>query len=471
MDKQLKDLLLEHERILKALISRREMRGMDFYIPNPIQYKAHQSKAKMIAIVKGNRLGGSTFGAMEVTFAITKKYPDWFPKERRFDRPIKMRIATDKFFKIDSVIEPKLRSYLPKDEIVRVRRSPQGYISKLHTKDGSIVEFLTSEQDQMAWEGQDLDFFWGDEPMKRSHWVATKRGLLDRAGQAVFTFTPLIEPWMKEEIVDKSDGKEIEIFYGTTRDNKFDIKGNPILREEDIVAFEKILTDDEKETRIYGKFFHLKGLVYKELSEIHYVKDFLYEPNYPVICVLDPHDRLPHHIIWAMIDRINDVYVMYELVKEGTIIELSAMIRATEHYFGWNVVRRLIDPNFGRKPLLGTGMSVINELAKNRCYFAEADDNKEAGHLAVKEYLHFNMDRPLDINNKPKLYFVKDKCPKTVHSMQSYQYDEWRGSVDKDPKEDSKPKDCHGADSIRYLIISCPQFNTAQAYTPQEAYY
>jgi len=384
-----------------------------------------------------------------------------------------MRIATDKFFKIDSVIEPKINQFMPDGEIVRVRRSPQGYISKLHTKDGSFIEFLTSEQDQMAWEGQDLDFFWGDEPMKRSHWIATKRGLLDRSGYAIFTFTPLIEPWMKEDLVDKSDGKQIEIFYGNTRDNLFDIKGNPILREEDIREFEKMLTDDERETRISGKFFHLKGLVFKEFNPaIHVINDFKYEDGYPVICVLDPHDRLPHHLIWAMVDRINDIYVMQESVKEGTIAELAALIKATEAHFGWRVVKRLIDPNFGRKPLLSTGLSVINELAKNKVVFTEANDNKEAGHLKVKQYLHYNSKLPLDINNKPKIYFVKDRVPRTIHSLQNYQYDEWKGnSSDRDPKENEKPKDTHGSDALRYLCMSNPEFHMPQVYEPVGAYY
>ena len=233
-----KNLLIELEKLQLVINHRKKQVGIEFYIPNAIQYAAHNSLAKIICIVKGNRLGGSTFGACEVVFHITKNYPDWYPKKRRFpNRPLKIRIATDRFFKIDSVIEPKLREYMPAREIVRVRRSPQGYISKLHTRDGSMIEFLTSEQDQMAWEGQDLDFFWGDEPQKRSHWIATKRGLLDRGGYAVFTFTPLIEPWMKEELVDKADGKLIEVFYGTTRDNLFDIKGNTILKEEDIKEF------------------------------------------------------------------------------------------------------------------------------------------------------------------------------------------------------------------------------------------
>lgn len=472
LNQELKNILIEHEKLLMVFNTRKKERGIDFYIPNTIQFKAHQSKAKMIAIVKGNRLGGSTFGAVEICYHLTKRYPDWFPKERRFNRPIKIRIATDRFFKIDSVIEPKLKEFMPAKEITRIRRSPQGYISKLYTRDGSIVEFLTTEQDQMAWEGQDLDFFWGDEPMKRNHWVATKRGLLDRSGYAIFTFTPLIEPWMKEDIVDKADGKVIDVFYGTTRDNKFDIEGNPILREEDIQAFENILTDEEKETRIYGKFFHLKGLVYKELNpQVHFISNFQYEEGYPVICVLDPHDRLPHHIIWAMIDRINDIYVMYENVKEGTIEELAALIKATEKYFGWRVVKRLIDPNFGRKPLLSTGLSVIGELFKYKVSFIEADDNQETGRLKVKALLHYDSKRPLDINNKPKLFFVKDQVPHTIHSMLNYQYDEWKGNQDRDPKEDDKPKDTHGVDCVRYLCISNPTFYAPQPYEPVEVYY
>ncbi len=465
------------DKLQQELVGRKRDKGMEFYVPNPIQYKAHKSLARIIAIVKGNRMGGSTWGALEVCYHLTKQYPDWYPMERRLKGPLKIRIATDRFFKIDSVIEPKLRQYLPKDEITRMRRSPQGYIMKMHTKDGSFVEFLTSEQDQMAWEGQDLDFFWGDEPMKKGHWIATQRGLLDRGGRSILSFTPLIEPWMKEEIVDREDGKNIAVFYGSTRDNKYDIEGNVILTEEDIAWFEGMMDEDERKTRIEGRFFHLKGLVYKELNPaVHFITDFDYQRDYvryPVICVLDPHDRLPHWLIWAMVDRTNDLYIMYELVKEGTVQQVAAAIKATEEYFGWNVTKRLIDPNFGRKPLISTGLSVIGEFSKYKVGFSEALDSKEGGRLKVKEYLHYNKDKPIDINNRPKLYFVKDKVPKTIHSLMNYQYDEWKGNSagERDPKEDNKPKDAHGADCIRYLCMSSPTYDMPTIYAPQEAYY
>lgn len=468
--------ILELDRILNELKSRKKERGMDFYVPNRIQHLAHKSKAKVIVIVKGNRMGGSTWGAMEIAYHVTKKYPDWFPESRRFKsgQALKIRIITDKFAKIDNVIEPKLKTYLPKDEIVRVRRSPQGYITKLHTKDGTMIEFLTIEQDIMAFEGQDLDLFWGDEPVERTRYVATQRGLVDRAGFTILTFTPLIEPWMKEEIVDKADGKDIEVFYGTTRDNRFDIEGSPILHEEDIQRFESLLTEEERETRIEGKFFHLKGIVYKELCDVHLVADFKYEPSYPVICVLDPHDRQPHWLIWAMIDRINDIYVMYESVKHCSLKELAAHILATEKYFGWCMVKRLIDPNFGRAPSRpGSNVTVLKELANYKATFTEANDDKTTGRLKVKNCLHYDRNRDIDLNNKPKLYFVKDKCPKTVRSMRNLQYDEWRMSGDRDPKEEIKQKNVHGAHCVRYLLMSNPAFYLPEIYEPQvaEAYY
>jgi len=176
-----------------------------------------------------------------------------------------------------------------------------------------------------------------------------------------------------------------------------------------------------------------------------------------------------------MVDRINDIYVMYELVKEGTIAQTAAYIRATEKYFGWNVVKRLIDPNFGRKPLLSSGMSVIDEFYKYRISFKEADDNKDNGQLKVKEYLHYDRMRPLDINNKPKLFFVKERCPITIRSVQNLQYDEWKGitAENKEPREDTKEKDSHGSDTMRYLCISSPRFYIPSSYEPsiQGAYY
>jgi len=457
LDQQKRDLLLQYNAVAQVLQARKKLRGMDFYIPNPKQFEAHKKTSKIIAFVAGNRAGKSEWGAFECSCAITKKYPDYFPVERRFSGPVKIRIATDRFAKIDTVIEPKLRSMLPHGEIVRIRRSPQGYLTKVFTRDGSMIEFLTMEQDDMAFEGADIDLFWGDEPVDRNKWIATQRGLVDRGGLTILSFTPLIEPWMKEEIVDKADDKNVAVIYASIRDNKFDIEGNPILKEQDIAWFESMLDEDEKATRMEGKFFHLRGAVYKEYSSVvHEVTDFEYMQGYPVIRVIDPHDRLPHWVIWAMVDKIDDLYVMYEAQISGTTKELAAQILFTEKYFGWNMAAGLIDPNFGESPsAVGSGETMIQELSKYKVAVYPADD-RDFGRLQVKDYLHYIPGKPIDITNKPKIYFVKDGCPKTIKSLMNLQHAEWKGKTasEKDPKEDTKEKGAHGADCVRYLCAA-----------------
>jgi len=326
-------------------------------------------------------------------------------------------------------------------------------------KDGSTCDFLTNEQDDMAFEGADWDFFWGDEPQRKRKFEAIKRGLVDRRGQAIITFTPLIEPWMKQELVDKSDGINIETITADMRDNLTDIKGNKILSEEAIREFETSLPDDVRETRVHGKFFHLRGTVYSEFSDIHCLDEINYQYPDPVICVLDPHDRQPHHVIWAIINRTDDIFIHSEISIHCTVQELAILIKKTEKSNGYNVRRRFIDPNFGRKPLITTGRNMIQELSISGCNgWLESDDAKDEGRLKVKQYLHYDKRFPISHTNTPKLFFLKSRVPLTINSIRNHQYEDWIGKLagERDPKEKPKDKESHGADCVRYLCMSNP---------------
>ena len=458
---------LEHRL---SVLKRQE--GMSWYVPNQMQLRAHQCAARTILYVGGNRSGKSTWGAMELCFHLTREYPDWFPMERRLTHPIKAVVVCTEFPIVERVIEPKLMAYLPHAYIAKRRRTPQGYLSRMICKDGSTVDFLTSEMDDMAFESADWDVYWGDEPQKKTKYYAIQRGLVDRKGMTLLTFTPLTEPWIKEELVDKADGQKVACFTVNIRDNKFTIQGEPILTEDAIQEFEAKLPEDVKLTRISGQFFHLRGLVYPEYdSHVHEWVDcnepgrvLKYQYPDPVVCVLDPHDRLPHHAIWVWVDRQDNLFVDRELIFHGTLKELAQKLLVTEAQAGYRMKRRLIDPNFGRKPQqVGGAFSVIQELASKPypIAFGEAADDKELGRAMVKRYLHYDRQKPLSVTNSPKLYFHKARCVQTIHSVRNHQSDEWRGAGkdDRDPKEVDKQKDTHGADCIRYLCISHPTFD------------
>lgn len=461
--KTLEEQLAARLQKIKAVSdSRVKESGMNYYIPNPVQFRAHQSKARTILLCGSNRFGKSHWGAMELCFHLTKKYPSYFPLERRFKGPVKCAISVDSFDKVANVIEPKLKILLPSD-YYKIRRK-SSYLSRIECKDGSFVSILTLEMDDSAYESADWDFVWEDEPQDQRKREGLVRGLVDRRGQEVITFTPLTEAWMKDELVDKADGKRIEAFFANMRDNKFDISGNPILSEQSIKEFEDSLPEEIREIRVEGQFFTLRGRVYREFSETH-TTDFKYEYSDPVTCILDPHDRLPHHVVWAFTDRTDDVHFDSELIVRCELDDLARKIKQHEEAHGYRMRKRLIDPNFGLKPAKpGCTWSVKDELTKHGCGFYPANDDVELGHMITRDYLHFDRKREVTATNKPKVFFSKERCPVTILSMRNLQYDEWTSAVrnKREPKEETQERGSHGADCVRYLLVTKPRFRVLQ---------
>lgn len=454
------DRLAEIEQAINA---RRKLKGGENYSPNPKQYQGHLSLARTVLYCGGNRAGKSTFGAMEIFYAMTKKYPEWYPLKKRFSGAVRGAVSATSFGVVMRVIEPKLDALLPRSEY-SVKKTAQGFPSQYRFKDGSTLDVLTLEMDNTAYESADWDIAWLDEPQSKPKYQAIMRGLVDRRGRMIITFTPLTEPWMKDELADKADGKLIDLITVDMRDNRKNLAGHEILSEEAISEFESSIPEDVRETRLHGRFFHLRGAVYQEFCDEH-IRSFKYDKRSPIICVCDPHDRVPHHVIWAWIDRDDDIWVDSEWEGHVELDELAKIILLHENRMGYYVKKRLIDPNFGRKPAkVGTNLTVMKELARNGCGFYEANDNIELGHMMVRDYLHWDRKKEMTATNKPKLYFNRERCPKTIRSMRNLQYEDWTGKTagEKDPKEVEKDKENHGADCIRYLVIGRPKYGARQ---------
>ena len=458
------EIQLEQERlsnIFRALDSRKRLKGIENYVPNKKQEQGHMSLARTVLYCGGNRSGKSSFGAAEIVMAMTKYYPDWYPQKKRFFGPTRGVVSGTSFGVVMRVIEPKLSSLLTLGTYT-VKRTAQGFPSQYKFKDGSILDVLTLEMDLMAYQGADWDIAWLDEPQSKIKYLGIKRGLVDRRGRMIITFTPLTEPWMKDELADQADGVNIDLIMTDIRDNMQTVKGTSILTEQSIKEFEEGMPEDFKDTMLHGKFFHLRGAIYSEFCDEH-IKTLEYDKRSPVVCVLDPHDRVPHHVIWASIDKDDDIYVLNEWEGHVELDDLASIILKKEKDCGYNMKRRIIDPNFGRKPAkVGTSISVMKMLASYGCAFYEGNDNMELGHMMVRDYLHWNRSKPVSATNKPKLFFSRERCSKTIRSMRNLQYEEWVGKTadNKDPKEVEKDKENHGADCVRYLVITRPRYTS-----------
>jgi hypothetical protein len=465
---QYKQEVSELERIDALLSTRRQRSGLTYFTPNHPQLQALQATARIVIYSGGNRAGKSSAGAFWLGCHLTNTYPacdchgEWF-KGRRFTGPIKAVIAATEYPIIERVIEPKLMSLLPKDWIVQVKRTPQGYLRRVIGQDGGSIDILSNEMDQLAFEGADWDVAWIDEPTQRGKYTAIQRGLLDREGLSFLTFTPIVEPWMKEELVDQADGMFIAVIDADTYQNTETIHGEAILSKDAIRQFEQSIPEEERATRIHGQFFHLRGVVYKEFLPGIHSRDFTYTYPDPVICVLDPHTRKPHWVVWAWLNRMDQLFIDRELVFEGTLRDLAKTIILTEQRAGYHVRQRIIDPNFGRTPMIVTGRTVIDELMQKPfpLRFLESNDDVEAGILKIKQLLHFDREQPISLTNMPGIYFHQDRARRTIHSVRNLQHEEWKGKTrgEKDPKETTRAKDDDGADCVRYLGMSLPRYD------------
>jgi len=464
----LKKYLEELEQIESLLKKRKDESGILYYTPNPKQYKFHCSKAKRILYVGSNRSGKTESAMAELVMHATGLYPDWYPEHKRRDIPQKILWVSPTFEHIQNFVEPKFEKLVPKESIVgKPRRHSYGYLAQVDVrhKSGGVsqVFFKSQEQKLMSFEGSDYDIAISDEPLSRPLYSSIVRGLVDRGGVMIFTLTPIEQQWMKEELCDRADGKFIEMFVADIHDNLFDIKGKPILNKQYIKEFEDSIPEEEREIRIHGRWYHLSGIVFKEIEpSVHRIEDHKVPTDSPVISVTDPHDRNPHWTIWAYIDKTDDVYICGELIATGSPEEYTAKMLAHEKYMNWRVKRRIIDPNFGNKPkAVGSRIRVVDQFrsAGLRGLILGIDDD-EAGKVKIREYLKYDKRKPVDISNKPKLYFFKDGARETYRAISNLQYDDWSKHLHdmKELKESVRDKNKHASDVIRYLLCSSPTY-------------
>lgn len=460
----------ELDRILSQLEGVQNVGPWD-YIPHPKQKEFHIARSKTRVVLGGNRSGKTECGTMEAWYHASGEYPEWYPKDKRFQHPTRGRIIVTDFKKgCGEVLEPKLRKWFPNDRVVRWHRY-MGHLEKIKVKhiSGGIssIDIMTHEQDDMVFEGWSGHWAWFDEPPPQSKYVATKRGLVDYDGVTWMTLTPISEPWLWDELLERADDR----VWSTV----MTIYDNPFLTKAAIAEFESALPEEEREARIFGRFKHLVGRIYKDLDpSAHLISDekfrTIWRPHFPNYFVLDPADRREQHGLWATVDPMDNIYVFDELCEKGTIAQTCATIKKREGV-RWRInseeVMRILDPNKGNTPNSVTGLKLVDEFSKGGLYFqANVNDDIRLGHLAVMERLAYNKKEPMSATNHPKLFFVKENTREAWAQMNKYVWDDWKGNSKSLRSEKEAPKDINKdmPDCVRYLCMSNPMwYDTTQA--------
>lgn len=352
-------------KLLQRMEQLKTSNGLLFYEPHAKQDLFHRAGACRGRYVRtGNRFGKSQMGVAEdCAWAIGER--PWYKKgdsAREIGIPkhaVKLLIVCadwDKSTEIFTAQEQgdrcgKIFKLLPKGSIIgRPHRNHSGHIDRITVKSKwggeSLIAFDTVKSfkmNPMGSESSDWDAIHVDEPIPEDMWKAISRGLVDRDGKYWFTCTPLREMWINDLFIPseltRSTFNQPHMF-----DSKWIVTGsmrdNPHLTEPAIRAFEKGLTDAEKDCRMNGIPTALSGVVYKNFKHEKHIYgnvpgkecpvgwDSPTEPPRDFTCrvSIDPHPKTPHAVLFAATSPHGQTFIYRELFKQVLVKDLCDFI-------------------------------------------------------------------------------------------------------------------------------------------------
>lgn len=361
-------------------------------------------------------------------------------KEER--RPLMIRIVCDGVqMKDDGGLFSEIKKWFPKGRVAwqkdKASFYQSGVVRASSDKNSPVlakIQVRTFEQDARVHAGDNVDLILVNEPMPKHLYGENIGRLRTRHGGIFWMFaTPLAEgSWIKDKIAD--DPKHC-FTSASLWDNCSDWHPDPDMWTGKEVGIGKVLTrgtrpksvfdaqirEWEKEgpetvnARVYGAFSHFAGAVVKEFNlNFHTCESFAIPREWPIYCVMDPHNGgKPNFITWWAQDPHDVFYLVdeypferWDLCKSGeSTSECCSKIRSIEDKFANQVVYRFADPAIAKIPREANGQTFMlqHEFAKNGFRFAPASNDTSVGMSRLRDMLIFDPKHDIDDWNKPHM--------------------------------------------------------------------
>lgn len=438
--------------------------------PHAQQHRFHRAKTSIRVASGGNRSGKSTAGINE-DVAHALGYRPWL-EETDPDYKVNVRVPNKGLIcgeafgeQVKKVLIPKLLGdpengvpgAIPTHLVAETKKNPFGIIVYIKVTNGSEIFLQSYDQDVDLFESADYDWVHFDEPPPRAIWVAVQRGLTDREAPCWLTMTPLKEPWIYDEIYNRPD---CTVLYFDIEDNL-----NFGLTRKGIDQFSASLTDDEKEARLRGRFFHLTGLVYKNYGAIHRIKrERVFSegvmPHWGLWMHIDCHPKKPHHAIWVAIAPDQRKYVVGAIKNGDPLNRIAPFCEAIKVYertvlkaSGENIVR-LIDPLSGTPNPVAEGLTIWDEFDKYGITCKPGSKNRDAGILLLQNELKYSPEE----GTYPNIFFCDD-LDGVDYEMRHYIWDEHlnkKTAERQDEKQVPRKKHDDYIEGIHRILLDSP---------------
>ena len=397
----------------------------EFRYPNPPQEKLLEAwkdrRYKVFTYSGANRIGKTFIGGLIAVSTMLGEWP-WSGEKMEFPhkKPRKVRYVGQAWEShIKAVVEPMVKFWWPQSRGVETRKNNQGIESQwtdLVSK--STLEIMSNVQDSSVFEGWEGDLVIYDEPPKRDVRVACARGLIDRQGRELFCMTLLKEAWIHREVV------KARLPNGEPDLSVFNINGDIWsnvgygLTEEGIAQFEKTLTADEKQARLYGKPSYMTSLVFPKFSrDIHVREAFAIPLDWIVDISIDFHPSKKWAVVFMATARNGIKYICNEIHEHGNPKYIAEQIVRIMKQNNYRIGRCVIDPlSKGDKNNDDTVYDRVSQtLGAYNISLETASKDKDIGIALVNNLLWTE-------NEMPGIYYFKS-CPMSIQQTEDLMYD------------------------------------------------
>lgn len=306
--------------LLQERKDRVEKNKLAYYEPYEYQRKFIEAGAdnKQRLLMAANRIGKSDLAGYEIAIHATGLYPDdW--DGLRFEEAPTIWIGGTSNDKVRDIMQEKLlgdpnnpsefgKGFIPEKEIFKTVRKPgipnaMSNIQVHHVSGGySSVSFLSYESGKEAWMGSSLDLVVLDEEPPSEIYSQALRGIVDRGGNIMMTFTP--ENGITEIVHQfTTDIRKGQYLQNATWDDAPHITGE--VKEQILAA----LPEHERKMRSQGIPALGSGLIYPVLEESITCEPFTIPDHFLRIAGID--FGYEHPAAWVSIAWDTEEDIMY----------------------------------------------------------------------------------------------------------------------------------------------------------------
>lgn len=314
----------------------------------------------------------------------------------------------------------------------------------------SHIQFMSYDQDSSDFASGDVHYCLHDEPPKYAIWRENRARCM-RGGKGSTMVLSMTWPdnpalpvdWIFDEVYDKGmPGKlkdpDIEVVNIFSTMNKH-------LDQEEIAKRAAQMTATERNSRIYGLPIRFSNRIHPDFTdqakswcfecgkivllnndgtccdcratnvvEYNNVEPCTPNPFWPCFCLLDPHPRKPHFLMWVQVTPNEDYEVIATEQVEGGAEAVRDIVKEVEAKFQFRYVSRVMDPNMGASPSGAVrGRTWQTEFDEVGLHFDLGDDSS-VGRTKMNDFI-----KPDPLFKRPRLRF-DPSCEDGTFQMKRY---------------------------------------------------